>query len=194
MGEVTAYDGKRYDYYDDIVKPRSFFDNLGTTTKNIGKGFLDENLIAIGAKKIIEAAIHDNPEHEVNNRYNIYRDPQFFGYEEIIPNFLHAKNSEHARQLFQEFKQNVKNGYGSPAYIAGRILGGFTDITSLFMFTKAGNVLLSGNKLSQIAKFGGVLGAEELTKQVLHDNRTVREGMIITAAGFIVPALSLIHI
>jgi len=189
MGEVTAYDGRRYDYYDDIVKPRSFFDNLGTTTKNIGKGFLDENLIAIGAKKIIEAAIHDNPEHEVNNRYNIYRDPQFFGYEEIIPNFLHAKNSEHARQLFQEFKQNVKNGYGSPAYIAGRILGGFTDITSLFMFTKAGNVLLSGNKLAQISKFGGVLGAEELTKQVLHDNRTVREGMIITAAGFIVPAI-----
>ena len=56
---------------------------------------------------------------------------------------------------------------GSPSYIVGRVLGGLTDPSSLFMFTKAGRFLFTGSRLSRATKSGVTIAAEEQGKDFL---------------------------
>ena len=52
-------------------------------------------------------------------------------------NFLHSKSKEHTTYLIDRFVDKNKKINGSPMYIIGRIIGGITDPSSLFLFTKA---------------------------------------------------------
>ena len=78
---------------------------------------------------------------------------------------------------------------GSPSYIVGRVLGGLTDPSSLFMFTKAGRFLFTGSRLSRATKSGVTIAAEEQGKRFFDDTRPISYSMMITAGGFIIPAI-----
>lgn len=191
MGDVLVNTGKAYAPTFDITPRTNYqFSDLLADFKNVGQGFLDENLIALGTKYAVQYMFDkDRPQYEIDESYDIFADPQFIGNEDLIGNFMHAKNQTHATKLFSDFKDNLKKGYGSPAYIMGRVLGGVTDITSLFMFTKAGQFLLTGSRLARATKTGTLITAEETTKRLFNDGRTMGESAIITAGGFIIPSL-----
>ena len=191
MGDVFVNTGKAYSSTLDITPRTNYqFTDLLADFKNVGQGFLDENLIAIGIKSAVDYMFNTNRQQfEVDDEYDIFADPQFIGYENLIGNFIQAKNQTHATKLFNDFKENLKKGYGSPAYIMGRVLGGFTDPTSLFMFTKAGQFLMTGSRLARAGKVGGVVAAEEQVKRLFDDKRTTGESALITAGGFIIPSL-----
>tara|TARA_A100001515_G_C4591972_1_gene216301 strand:+ start:4507 stop:7722 length:3216 start_codon:yes stop_codon:yes gene_type:complete len=156
---------------------------------NFGRGFGDENLIAIGSKFIINTVYNDSPHYKVDNNYDPYYDPQLQPYKPFIGQFLHSKSKEHSTYLLDRFKTKMKAINGDPSYIIGRILGGILDPSSLFLFTKAGSIVIQGNRMKRMAAGGGLIGGEEAIKQGLTDERTTTEGALITAAGFIVPAL-----
>lgn len=170
-----------------VSEPDEF--NLGKAVDNISKGFSDENLIAMFVKDRVAYADKTNPHSIKDPNYNIYKDPQFRGFEEYLGNFLHARNKEHASFLIKEFLDGADAYKSSPSYIVGRILGGLTDPTSLFMFTKAGNFLLQGTKLARAIKAGSVVAGEELLKRQVDPNRPVSDTALITAGGFILPAI-----
>ena len=191
MGDVFVNTGKAYSPSLDITPRTNYqFTDLLTDFKSVGKGFIDENLIALGAKSAVQYMFdRDRPQFDIDDNYDIFNDPQFIGYEDLIANFVHSKNQQHATKLFNEFKEDVKKGKGSPAYIMGRVLGGFTDPTTLFAFTKAGQFLLTGSRLGRSAKLGGVVAVEEQAKRLFDDKRTVGESALITAGGFIIPTM-----
>tara|TARA_R110002051_G_scaffold14690_3_gene47120 strand:+ start:18441 stop:21710 length:3270 start_codon:yes stop_codon:yes gene_type:complete len=157
---------------------------------NLGRGILDDNWVLGGVRRIVENIKNERPDiYEVDDRYDPYHDDQLFKYKEYMGNFLHSKNKEHTTYLINRFKEKAAKIQGDPSYIIGRILGGLTDPTSLFMFTKAGSVLLSGTRLARSLKMGTPLMAEEAMKRYLDQTRPMTESVAITAGGFIIPTM-----
>jgi len=170
----------------DPTDPINYFQGL----RDIGAGWADENIFGIGYKYIVDASVaEDDTEFVRDTNYNIFQDSQIKGLEPYIGNFLHSKSKKHTTRLISKFIKNAKNQKGSPSYIVGRILGGFTDPTSLFAFTKAGSFLFTGNKLSKSIKLGSMITVEESIKQGLSDTRAWEDTVLITASGFVIPAL-----
>jgi len=57
------------------------------------------------------------------------------------------------------------------------------------MFTKAGSFMFTGTRLMRSGKVGGLITTEEMAKQGLSTTRTWEETALISASGFILPAL-----
>ena len=157
---------------------------------NIARGVLDENVVAIGAKRLVQTVFDNRPDlYKVDVNYDPFYDPQLAPYKDFMGNFLHSHSAEHTTYLLDRFKKKMKSINGDPGYIIGRILGGLTDPSSIFMFTKGANLLLKGSRLKRSILGGSIIGGEEAIKGALDDTRTAAERTTITAAGFIVPAL-----
>jgi len=174
-------------YRETYEQPEEF--NLNEALQNVGRGFGDENLLAILARDKISYGARGNPYLEKDPNYNVYLDPQFRGLEEYMGNFLHANNKQHASALIKDFLDGADKYKSSPSYIVGRILGGLTDPTSLFFFSKASNVLMRGTRLSNSLGMGSLVAGEELVKAQVDPNRPISDTALITAGGFILPAL-----
>ena len=190
MGDVLLTTGKSYLPNVDLANPnksdRAIFDNI----ENLGRGFFDENIIGMSAKAAAEFVFNERPDlYKVDKNYNPFYDPQLEPYKEFMGNFLHSKSKDHTSYLIDRFKNKMAAIEGDPSYMIGRILGGLTDPSSLFMFSKGAKFLLSGSRISRGLKAGAMVGAEETGKRFLDDTRTADETVLITAAGFIVPAL-----
>ena len=163
--------------------------NFFGTVNNIRKGFIDENLVFLGGRYIASAIMGTNSTYEIDQSYDVFTDPQLIGLEDYIGQFVHSRNKEHTKYLKEEFLSNMKTNMGSPSYIVGRVLGGLTDPSSLFMFTKAGRFLFTGSRLSRATKSGVTIAAEEQGKRFFDDTRPISYSMMITAGGFIIPAI-----
>ena len=191
MGDVSLSTGLAFVPLFTIPKEKESFLNASIDgIQGLTAGFLDENLIGLAGKRIVEQVYNEKKSnHEVDTEYDIYNDPQFANFKPFIGNFLHAKNKEHATELLEEFKTKQNEYLGSPSYIVGRILGGFTDPSSLFLFSKAGRFMFTGGRLTRMSKFGTTIAAEEAAKRYIDDNRPVLDTTIITAGGFIIPGI-----
>lgn len=185
MGNINTAGERPYRWRG--VKEPEF--DLSKAVDNIAKGFSDENLVAMVVKDRVAYGDKTNPHSIDDPNYNVYLDPQFRGLEEYMGNFLHARNKQHASALITDFLEGNDNYKSSPSYIVGRILGGLTDPTSLFMFTKGGNFLMQGTRLARSIKAGSAVAGEELIKRKVDPNRSLVDTGIITAGGFILPAL-----
>ena len=186
MGNINLY-GIKPDNFK-VVKESSNFD-LGKAIDNIAKGFTDENVVAMYVKDKIAYQEKNDSLLRKDPSYSVYDDPQFRGLEEYMGNFLHANNKEHASHLLKNFMDGTDKYKTAPSYIVGRILGGLTDPSSLFFFSKAGNFLMQGNRLARAVKSGSLVTGEELIKRRLSSDRPVSDTGIISAAGFILPAI-----
>ena len=166
------------------------FETFQTSLKNIGAGWADENVFGLGLKHIVDASVNANPTEFIQDpNYNIFIDPQLRGLEKYIGNFIHSKSAKQTYRLIEDFKNDSQKHNGSPSYIIGRVLGGFTDPSSLFMFSKAGRFLFTGSRLARGAKAGTLIGLEEQGKRLLNEDRSALESTLITAGGFVLPAL-----
>lgn len=166
------------------------FENFRTGLINIGAGWADENIFGLGFKHIVDATVNqDSTEFIKDKNYNIFIDPQLRGLEKYIGNFIHSKSAKQTFRLIEDFKNDSQKHNGSPSYILGRVLGGLTDPSSLFMFSKAGRFLFTGSRTARGLKTGTVIGLEEQTKRMFDENRSALESTLITAGGFVLPAL-----
>ena len=193
MPDINTSTGLSYVLPNEI-QPRdnmSATDALFDTSKNVWRGFLDENIIALSALYATKYIFNENPTYELDDNYNIFNDPQLrqHGLESYIGNFMHSRNAEHTTDLIKRFVEKQKQINGSPAYIVGRILGGVTDPSSLFMFTKAGSTVLRLARAKRGFAVGGLIGTEEIGKRYLDDSRPMFDSVLITAGGFIIPTL-----
>ena len=158
--------------------------------ENLTAGFLDENLVGLAAKNAVDYIFNEErQQYEIDPNYDVFNDPKFKNYKPFIGNFLHAKNEYHASKLLEDFLKKQKQISGSPSYIVGRILGGVLDPSSLLFFTKAGRYAFTGSRLARSAKFGSTVALEETAKRYIDDNRPVSDTVLISAGGFILPAL-----
>ena len=168
------------------TSPRVYGEGL----MNIGAGWADENIFGLGLKYLVDATVNENDtEFVVDKNYDIFIDPQIKGLESYVGNFMHSKSAKQTYRLIQDFKKDSKNSNGSPEYIIGRVIGGLTDPSSLFMFSKAGKFLFTGSRLARGTKAGTLIGGEEQVKRMFNEDRSALESTLITAGGFILPAL-----
>jgi len=188
MPDVYIANGNPYYQTDDNI-----YKNEQPTTFNFVNqitGVFDENVVAMGAKRLVQTVFDNRPDlYKVDVSYDPFYDPQLAPYKDFMGNFLHSKSEDHTTYLLDRFKKKMKSINGDPGYIIGRIIGGLTDPSSIFMFTKGANLLLTGSRLKRSALGGSIIGGEEAVKGYLDDTRTSAERTTITAAGFIVPAL-----
>jgi len=170
----------------DPTEPLNYFQDV----RDVGAGWADENIFGLAFKYIVDASVaQDDTEFVTDKTYNIFFDRQVKGLEPYIGNFLHSKSKKHTSKLIKDFIEDSKKANGSPSYIVGRVLGGLTDPSSLFMFTKAGSFMFTGTRLMRSGKVGGLITTEEMAKQGLSTTRTWEETALISASGFILPAL-----
>ena len=191
MGDVSTLDGVGkpkpiINGRPDPSVPKVYFQGL----KNIGAGWADENIFGLAFKNIVDATVaKDNTEFVEDPNYNIFQDFQLRGLQAYIGNFMHSKSAKQTARLIEDFQNDSKKANGSPEYILGRVLGGFTDPSSLFMFSKAGRFLFTGSRLNRGFKAGSLVGLEEQGKRLFNEDRSGLESTLITAGGFILPAL-----
>ena len=185
IGKQSYFDVNPLKVRNNFTADQNFFG----TVNNIRKGFIDENLVFLGGRYIANAIMGTNSTYEIDQSYDVFTDPQLIGLEDYIGQFVHSRNKEHTKYLKEEFLNNMKTNMGSPSYIVGRVLGGLTDPSSLFMFTKAGRFLFTGSRLSRATKSGVTIAAEEQGKRFFDDTRPISYSMMITAGGFIIPAI-----
>ena len=151
-------------------------------TKNLGRGFVKENLIALTISKTLSGKSFDREEN-----YNPYNDPQLIGLLGEMSYFIGSKSREETSHRIKEFYQEQRKYYQSPMYWVGRIVGGLSDPVSAALFTPYGKVLLTGSRMARSGKFGGAIASEEFLKQNIDPTRTTGEGVLITGAGFVLP-------
>jgi len=191
MPEIGIGFGRSFRTYKDIkpVDTTSAFEDIYQAGVNFGTGVVDENTFTLGALYAAKAIRGDTSMYDYDPDYNIFADPQLDQYQDYIGNFMHSNNAEHTKVLIKKFIEKQQKVGGSPAYIIGRVIGGLLDPSSLFAFTKAGSLLMSGSRLKRAAGFGGIVTAEELSKRMLTDERPMHETALISAGGFIIPAM-----
>ena len=170
----------------DPTEPLNYFQDV----RDVGAGWADENIFGLGFKYIVDASVAQNDTEFVEDpNYNIFNDFQIKGFEPYVGNFLHSKSAKQTKRLITDFVEDSQKANGSPSYIVGRVLGGLTDPSSLFMFTKGGSFLFTGSRLLRSGKVGSLITTEEFAKQGLSDTRTWEETAIISASGFLLPAI-----
>lgn len=167
----------------------SWFDEKKTGAINTGKslygGYTDEHILPLAITK----AISDQYDFSEDKAYNPYNDMQLLGYQDMMFYFSHSKSKAQTRWLIDHLKEDSEKYQNTPAYIAGRILGGLTDPTSLLVFSKYGRWLVTGSRLKIAGKLGGAIALEEQAKRRLDPARTLKETTFITAGGFVLPTI-----
>ncbi len=191
MPEVGVGGGPSFRTYKDIkpVDRTSGFQDLYQAGVNFGTGVIDENILTLGALHAVKAINSETNVYKYDPDYNIFADPQLDNLKDYIGNFMHSNNADHTKELIKKFYDKQSKVGGSPAYIIGRIIGGLLDPSSIFAFTKAGSFLMTGSRLKRAAGFGGIVSAEEASKRLFTDERPMNETLIISAGGFIIPAM-----
>ena len=156
---------------------------VSNTFKSLYGGFAHENLLPLAINK----AMSDQYDFEEDKAYNPYNDPDLLAYQDMMFYFSHSKSRKQTQWLVNDLKEGMEKNQNAPAYIAGRIIGGLTDPTSLLLFTKAGRWLIKGGRLRVAGKLGGAIALEEQAKRRLDPTRNLRDSTIITAGGFVLP-------
>ena len=112
MPEVTVGRGRSFLTEREIrpVDDTPFFANIKNTAQNLGYGFVDENLLALGTLYAARVLSNEDAAFEYQPEYNIFADPQIVGTElqSYIGNFMHSNNAKHTADLIKRFKEKQK--------------------------------------------------------------------------------------
>lgn len=151
-------------------------------------GFKDENFVAMAVDQYLNPPKHftANPSYLVSkdddemHRQLYLNDPDYFG---------QATSYEHFEYLIEKKKEQIALYETSGAYVSGRVFGGVTDISNAFLLSRIATPIYQGSKINRAIGTSGVLGVEELGKQVIDEDRTWQEGATIVGANFIINML-----
>jgi len=176
-----------------VIKPKQYFfesiiNNPGDAFSILGKGFVDENVVAMSMANMFKEE-KSFPEDKLYSRFT---DPQLEKYEGFLHYFEDSKSSEETAHMISKLEREQFNEIYAPLYIVGRITGALTDPTSILMFTKGKKIFdiaAGGKTFMHPTRFGAALTAEEAIKQSINDERSLDEGIAIAGAGFLLPGL-----
>ncbi len=186
MGDYLATIQKPHTVYDLTPSKHYTWGDYKDFGKSLRTGFVKENLFAMAIASSTESQKTNFKDIE---GYNPYNDPQLSDVVEDMGYFLHSSSPEETFWLKQRKAMEDEMITNSPGYIAGRIIGGLTDPTALLMYSRLGKFFFTGGRLARGSKVGLSLGGEEVIKRKLDKARTLTESTLITAGGFVLPAL-----
>jgi hypothetical protein len=174
-----------YDHYGYEKENPSLWSQMGTygvsfldtaQGQEFKEGFMNENLLGI----LWTAAFNDKQQFEPDSNYKVWKDQKYRSV--IEKNFHYFENSRSLKEtefLLKKLKEE-QNQYKSPFWQGmGAGIGGLTDITSVFMFSKIARPLWMQSRLKRTINTTGILGAEETVKQLIDENRTSQHATAI---------------
>ena len=150
--------------------------------RDFTEGFVDENMLGM----LYSSIFSNDQKFQVDNNYNVWQDEEYKDFVEQDPNlFLNSFSKDQTRDIIEkEIKRRNKNR--SPFwYGAGVAVGGLTDISSVFLFTKAAKPIWQSSRLKRANTTTQILGAEELVKQGIDEQRTWQQGATILGANYL---------
>ena len=176
-----------------VIKPKQYFfesiiNNPGDAFSILGKGFVDENVVAMSMANMFK----EEKSFQEDKLYSRFTDPQLEKYEGFLHYFEDSKSNEETAHMISKLEREQFNEIYAPLYIVGRITGALTDPTSILMFTKGKKIFdiaAGGKTFMHPTRFGAALTAEEAIKQSINDERSLDEGIAIAGAGFLLPGL-----
>jgi len=154
--------------------------------QDLKSGWFDENILGLS----YAAIAHQETLFDVDTDYNVYRDEKYKS--AILQNpdaFRESFSQEQTEHILrQQYKKSQE--YVSPFwYISGRVLGGLTDPASIFLFSKAAKPIFNAGRIRRSTKVTQIIGAEELLKQSINEERTWQEGAMIVGGTFLINML-----
>ncbi|SVC22883.1 uncharacterized protein METZ01_LOCUS275737, partial [marine metagenome] len=154
--------------------------------QDLKSGWFDENILGLA----YAAIAHQETLFDVDTDYNVYRDEKYKS--AILQNpdaFRDSFSQEQTEHILrQQYKKSQE--YVSPFwYISGRVLGGLTDPASIFLFSKAAKPIFNASRIKRATKTTQIIGAEELLKQSINEERTWQEGAMIIGGTFLINML-----
>ena len=111
MGSKNPYNGLAHISPNNIYRRNGFKEgyqdqNLFSSVSNVTKGFLDENLVALGLRYMVGSILNNNKAWEKDDSYNVLDDPQLIGLEQYYGRFMHSRSKAHTTELVEEFMAN----------------------------------------------------------------------------------------
>jgi len=148
------------------------------------EGFKDENFLAMAIDSYLNPPPHfvSDPAYMVTkdsdptHRYFFLRDQEYFS---------QATSHDHFDYLIKKRKEMFEKIQSQPAYISGRIFGGVTDISNVFLMSRMAVPLYQSTKIRRAVNTSAVLGVEEFGKQLIDEDRTKEEAYAIIGGNFI---------
>ena len=161
-------------------KQESFFDSH--EWENLAKGFMNENLVGM----LYSAAFDYDKKHPIDPEYNVFDDEIYADIINKNPNYFSKSSSQTETQyLVNQFYTDLEK-YNRPYWqMFGTVLGGFTDISSVFFFSRLAKPLFASTRMNRLKKTTAILGAEEIVKQSVDQDRPNIYGAYILGANAI---------
>ena len=147
---------------------------------DIGEGYTDENIGAMGIKRLFK----DGQSFPAEQGYSPYLDPNLDLWQHDMTAFSTSQSSQESEYIANRLTEAGDANYASPYYWLGRVLGFLTDPTSLMLWTKAGRAAIGSAKT-----FGTMVTAEEVAKQWIDPSRPDEFVPWTIGLGYGVPAI-----
>ena len=175
--------------------PYNFFDVYGPSFidtpqwEDLKTGWFDENLLGM----MYASIAHQDQNWQdfgYDENYDPYKDENYKHIINKAPDLFRTSFSE--EQTRHIIKQNYKKQkeYVSPFwYMTGRVMGGFSDPTAIFLLSKAAKPIWQMSRLKRATATTSIIGAEELLKQSISEDRTWQESTMILGGNFLINML-----
>ena len=148
------------------------------------EGFNDENFVAMA----IDNYLNPPPQFVSDPTYMVTKDSDpshRWHYLNDQEYYAQATSHDHFDYLVKKRKETMSKIESQPAYISGRIFGGVTDISNVFLMTRMAVPLYQGSKIKRAINTSAVLGVEEFGKQLIDEDRTKEEAYAIIGGNFL---------
>ena len=150
--------------------------------KDFTEGFIDENMLGM----LYSSIVHSDSQFTVDNEYNVWQDEENKDFIEQSPDlFLNSFSKDQTRHIIEKEVKRRNKKRSAFWYGAGIAVGGLTDISSVFLFSKAAKPIWTQSRLKRANTTTKMLGAEELVKQSIDENRTFQQGATILGANYL---------
>ena len=146
------------------------------------EGFMDENIIGI----LWNAFTNDEKYFQPDDNYNWYEDEKYARHINNNPDWFRDSRSIKETEFLIKKLEEEKNRYRDPFWsTVGMMGGGLTDISSVFLFSRAARPLWMQSRLKRTVNTTGILGAEETVKQLADPDRTAQHAFAILGTNAI---------
>ena len=157
--------------------------------EDLKTGWFDENLLGM----MYASTAHQDSNWQdfgYDEKYDPYKDEKYKDIINKAPDLFRTSFSE--EQTEHIIKENYKKQkeYVSPFwYMTGRVIGGFTDPTAIFLLSKAAKPIWNLGRIKRATTTTTIIGAEEVLKQSIHEDRTWQESAMILGGNFMINML-----